>query len=207
MKKLLSILLTAAMLLAVLTLVSCGGESAEDPAGIEVTDVDEVLPVPPLTLPLSVEKGLFRAELVFPAGFGEGETAEDLKAFAEERGYRNCVLNEDGTVTLTMSRRQYDGLMKRLKKTVSVNLRSLTEGDDFPFTDVRWNDDFSVIDYTVDSETYTLLHKVVLLPVSILSGVYQGYLGKPTEDLTVTVNLIDAETGEIFDSFSSGGED
>ena len=54
---------------------------------------------------------------------------EDIKAAAAENGFKDCTINEDGSVTYKMSKSKHKEMLNDLKSSFDESIASLLEGE------------------------------------------------------------------------------
>lgn len=192
---------TIAILLAVLTLLSCAacGAPKEDktPAADDVNKADE-------TKELTVEKTPATVDVTIPASFFEDQDEESILAEAEEEGYLDCRINSDGSVTYTMTKEKHDEMLNELRNTLDEEINSLVEGEDSiaSFTAIKHNDNMSKFDVYVDPAEYSPWDSLFGLVFYYSGAFYQMFDGVAENDVDVIVNFIDSETDEVLDTMS-----
>ncbi len=148
----------------------------------------------------AVDKGA-DIDITVPASFfNEDDPAtEELTEDQKSRGFKKATINEDGSVTYTISEKAYKELQKTMKTDVADGLNALTE--DYPeIKKVEFNDDFSNIKLYVDKKTYEdSMAVMAVYQAGLLGQTYQAYTGTAIKDLSVDVNVIDNASGEQFE--------
>ena len=85
----------------------------------------------------------------------------------------------------------------------SIN-QVLTDKDFYPnVTGISVNPECTEFNVVFSSQTLSLYENVLPMSLSIVGNRFQLYQGKQKEELLTVVNYIDAESGEIFNTFSS----
>ena len=97
MKKLVSLLLTLALMMS---LVACGGGSETQTNGNASAEKETEN-----SAGVQVDEGLLNVDVTLAASFFEDQTEEEIKAEAKENGYSDCKINDDGSVTYTLSKK------------------------------------------------------------------------------------------------------
>lgn len=94
----------------VLTLAACGGKagSAQPPApSPSASQPVNASPTPTETpsAGIQVDESLLSVDITLPASIFEGQdlSAFDADAYAREEGFQKAVVNDDGSITVTMS--------------------------------------------------------------------------------------------------------
>ena len=105
MKKLLALILATLMLLS---FAACG--NAENETEITAEDGSN---------PISAEENMLSVTVTLAATLFEDETKEEIIASAKENGISKCVVNEDGSVTYTMSKSKHKEMLEDLEKSIA----------------------------------------------------------------------------------------
>lgn len=155
---------------------------------------------------IEVDKNLLSVEITLPAEMYEGTTQEELDADSEE-GIES-KLNDDGTVTVKMSKMKHDQIMKDMKDEIEKGFsETLADKEKYPsFTDIKTNDDLSEYNVTttvINSDGFTTDESFYTLQAQISGGMYQIFLGTKSDNIQVIVNYINNETGEIIATYNS----
>lgn len=197
MKKIIALVLSFAM---VLSLAACGGSKSDTSSG--KTAVEESKSED--SSAIKVDERLLDVQVTLAASFFEDETEEEIIAGAKENGYKDCVINEDGSVTYTMSKKKHAEVLDELKTNFDELIAGCLEGDDevASFVDIQHNDDYSKIDIYVDREQYTIWDKLYAMTFYLAGAYYQAFSGAPSDDIDVIVDFIDNETKEVIDTAS-----
>lgn len=204
MKKLLSILLILSILLG---LAACGGKSAD--ASPAATPTPKPASSQPADAPQSggsveVDERLLTVELTLPASFFEDEDMStfDAKAYAEENGYHSAAVNEDGSVSIVMSKARHKEIMAELHAAVEQSFDELIGAEDTPYiTDITFSDSFDKVNIIVDKAGYesgglmvAFLPMMIYIPV----GMYHVFDG--TDAAKCEISFIADGTGELLAS-------
>ena len=91
-------------------LVACGGGS-ETQSGGNATSEKET----ENSAGVQVDEGLLNVDVTLAASFFEDQTEEEIKAEAKENGYSDCKINDDGSVTYTMSKKKHAEMLDEMK--------------------------------------------------------------------------------------------
>ena len=189
MKKLISMIMAVCMIATLFA--GCSGSLTERPT--DTTPSTGETTVPPSSDPL------YTVEITIPASSFEGKDMSnfDPKLYASEHGYLSAVLNEDGSVTVTMSQTKRTEYLKKLAAYTERQLSGFIEATGTPYLkDIEHNEDFSEIKIMVDRGRYKHAFDLAPLGISMAVGTYQAFLN---QDYHVEIFIIDAETGEEID--------
>lgn len=203
MKKLLRLM---TVIFTILALTACGGNknSSSDttndtpPTGPDTTNTptEEAKK----NAGISVDEGLFDVELTLPALFvGEDATGE-LTEENKENGFKTSKLNEDGSVTYTISKNDYEKLLSETRKVINETLEKMPE----EFQSIKKaevNNDFSVVTFTVNQEAYeNSFDAFAALGAYLQIGLYQALNG--VEEAKLIVEVKDENSLETFETYN-----
>ncbi|MBQ9976259.1 MAG: hypothetical protein IJP16_07085 [Clostridia bacterium] len=185
MKKILIVMLT--LILAV-SLIACTDKKEKEGSGESI----------------NVDEGLLFVDVTIPAAFFEDMTEAEIKEEAKEEGYKNCVINEDGSVTYTMTKLQHKEALREYKEEIDENIDDMLNGEDqaSSFVSIDYNDTMTKFDIYVDSSLYSDWDSLYALTFYFSGMLYQAIDGVAEEDIDVEVSFIDNETKEVLDSGS-----
>lgn len=204
MKKSISLFLALFLLLS---LVACGsGSSDEDSSGSSNSSANASASGSGSQDggTMEVDKGLLNVNVTMPASFFSDMTPEEIQTAAQEQGYSKCVINQDGSVTYTMTRGKYNEIMEEMKTSLDESIADLVNGENAveSFLKIEYTDNLSEIDVYVDPDTYSSLDSMYAISFYILGAYYQVFGGTSPDDVDVVVNFINNNTNEIIDSAS-----
>lgn len=185
MKKFTSALLTLAL---ILSLTACGGNGETNPAGAEET------------ANIQVDEGLFNVKVTIAASYFEDQTEEEIKEDAKEKGYSDCEINADGSVTYTMSKKKHKEVLDQMKTEVDETIADCLEGENkvASFIDIQYNDNISEVNIYVDAEKYTMWDNLYAWTFFFTGAYYQMFDGVDSEKIDVVVSFIDNTSKEVL---------
>lgn len=191
MKKLLTIGIVCAMLL---TFSACSSES-KDTAGDNTPTASATEP----TKSDVVDENLLTVDITVPASmFNEESPATDqLSQEQIDKGFKSAKLNDDGSVTYTMSKKAFKEYKTDLKESSAATLNSLNS--DYPCIEsVEFNDNFSEIKINVvKSEYENGMNFFCITQAGFVANIYQAYTN---ETVMSNISVIDKDTGDVIDS-------
>lgn len=181
-------------------LAACGGKKAEDSNGAGSTGRADT----GKDTGVQVDEGLLNVEITMPASFFEEMTTDEIKAAADEQGYKKCVINEDGSVTYTMSKSKHKELLTEFKNSIDETIENMVNGEDAmkSFQKIEYNDDISQVDIYVDKEIYTAFDAFSGISFYFMGAYYQIFSGSDPDSIDIVVNFIDAATNETLATMS-----
>lgn len=154
---------------------------------------------------IEVDEGLLTVDITFPESFvsmGETEmTQETVDASAAEQGYLGGKLNDDGSVTYTMTKLKQRELLDQMKSDFDDTIQETLA--EYPnVKSVTRNDDFSEISIEVSEQD--LATGFLAFGFSFTAYFYQVLDGK---EFATDIVYVDAATGEELSRTSYPLED
>ena len=149
---------------------------------------------------IEVDKGALKVEVTLPAGLFEGTPEEEIISNAKEEGFNDVTVNEDGSVTYKMSKKEHQQLLNELETEMEKTIEDIKESDDYPsIVDIKQNKDLTQFDVTVKRQQYEDSFDGFAILTLAISGMYYGaFNGLSEDELKVKINLIDEETDQVF---------
>ncbi len=139
-------------------------------------------------------------DVVLPTAFFAGTDMSefDPEEYAEAQGYEAAVVNEDGSVTVTMSAEKYDSMLKKLERNILDLIDDYLRSADTDYIQsITYNEDYSLFTMTVDRAAYQAAFDTT--PVSLLLNAALYHMLIPG-DAALSVEIIDAETQALLDT-------
>lgn len=200
------------MLLAItltISLVSCGKEKTTtvlpDSSAEQSVTSDDSTSANQDEQSISVNKNIMTVDVTFPASFYEGKTDSDIQAEVEANGFKKYVINNDGSVTFTMSKAKHSEMLDTMKENVDETIDSMLNGEEAvtSFKKIEYNDSLSRFDISVDEAAFTDSLDALNTLTFLFSGVYyQVFDGIDPEEIDVVINYYNADTNDLIDSSS-----
>ena len=195
MKKLAVLLLA---LILVFSLSACGKE--KDPGAVKPGE-DVQSSSKDEDKGIGADENLLTVDITIPAELlGEDATGE-LTEEQKSQGFKSAKLNEDGSMTLTISKANYKDFMKEYRKSIAEGLDSISTSGDYPsIKKLEYNDDFSKVTMTVDKASYEgSFDGFANLAIGMSGMIYQAF-DVDIDQPRVEIDIKDEATGEIFDN-------
>lgn len=156
---------------------------------------------------VEVDKKLVNVEITLPATLLELDENEEIdidemKEEAKENGIKDVELNDNNSVTYTMSKSTHRELLAEMEKEVEETIEETIDSEDFSsIKDIKANKNYDKYEVLVDKEAYeNSFDGFGILGVAFTSMYYQLFEGVNPEDYEVIIELEDEESGEIFDT-------
>lgn len=173
------------VLIIALCILALAGCAPGPPSPTEVEDIEEGSSDVIITVPASaVDQGDIEATI----------------AGARAQGIRKVVLNDDGSLTYTMSRAAHSKMMQGLRENFIKNVEDMKSGGDFAsIKDVQYNKELTLLTLIVDRELYeNSMDAFAVFGLGMAAMYYQLFDGVKADHVAVTVEVRDLSTGEIM---------
>ena len=146
-------------------------------------------------------------EIMVPAIYYINSDLETVEAATAEYGIE-VSQNANGDYTYKMTKFQQEQFISRQKEEFDGAVKQIFDSGAYPeIKDIRYNDDYSVVEFVCDraaaeESQYFIL---VLLVIGRSAPLYQAYQGKG-EDARSEIKLIDEATGEVYETYTAPDE-
>lgn len=153
---------------------------------------------------VQVEKELFDVTITIPASWYESTGAEisqeDLDEQYSEEGYKSATLNEDGSVTIVMSKSQHKKLMEEIEDGIVSSIKELVDDSENSISKIEHNDDFTKFTVTLSADEVGIVEGFAVLALNIYGGMYHVFNGTNVDNIkTVFYN----SNGSIIEEYNS----
>lgn len=191
-----AIVLVASFVLT--TFVGCG--SGEAPSVNSNTENES-------TSSIEVEKRLLTVDVTLPQSFfsaeEDGENGKTPEQYAEdvksEDGILGAIVNNDGSVTLTMTKAKHQEMMDAARQGIDEMIESYLADDSFPsIKEIEHNESYDIYTIKVDREAFEGSWDSLAALGFGITGMYYCYFDG-VSDPRITVDFVDADTGNIID--------
>lgn len=189
MKKFIVLLLSVIMLLCFASCSSGEPNTKENStSSSEATTANEI-----------VDENLLTVEITIPASMfdEDNQPSNELSEEQKEQGFKSAKVNEDGSVTYTMSKAAFKEYKENLKASVEDTFNNL--GSEYSFIQkVDYDSNFSVVKLYVDEATYSQgFNFMSVMAVGYSANMYQAYTN---EEISCTVEVYNNANGELIES-------
>lgn len=140
-------------------------------------------------------------EITVPADIVEGYTQEELDEEVQEKGYKSATLNSDGSVTYVMTKGKHKEVMSEMKKSLNETFREMVESEEYSFTDIKANSNYTDFTVTTVSEELGVGESLMVMTFYLAGGMYNTFNGTPVDNVHVT--FINADTGAVIQEADS----
>ena len=131
------------------------------------------------------ENGLFYFSITMPAEYVDEEiTQESLDQKAGDT-YTSAILNEDGSVTYKMTKKQHRNMLDGFDKAADEAFKELIDNPEYAFTEITHNKDYTSFDVHLSTEEIGLGESVMALGFYMYGGIYAIYSGTEADNVAV----------------------
>lgn len=125
----------------------------------------------------------------------------DADAYAKKEGFEKVVINQDGSVTATMTQARYQELKDEIIEKTEKGFKDMIGAKDAPYIkNITHTENFETITISVDKSDYTsggLQASFIPLAVYLPASIYQALIGN---SLLTEIQIVDAATGNVIKS-------
>lgn len=145
---------------------------------------------------VEVDEGLLNVKITLPASMFEDMTDFDPEAYTEENGFKETVVNEDGSITITMSKRRHNEVMAEMAADIDKTLEEMIESEDTPYIkEITSSEGYRNVIISVDKEGYENSWDMTPLSIYFSAALYQIIDGAEPH---CEIIIEDVETGEVL---------
>ena len=182
-----------------ITLISCGNTTKAPESATAAPESTTQT-----TDTLKAEKNLLSVELAIPSSL-LGDDAAVLDEEAKSAGVSEIVQNEDGSVTMKMSKIAHQKMLNEFKGSIDESLTEiLNDKETYPsFTEITYNEDLTEFTVKVDPATYGGLEALSAIGLYIAGNIYQALNAVPEDQIKTIVTFVNKDTGEIIETGDS----
>lgn len=205
MKRILQILLLLCIILSLFSACSNGSDvpATMTPEVEVVQPAETVLPTESATTEaqiIEVDEGLIFVDITLPSWFLEGEDMStfDPTAYAKENEFKKAVLNDDGSLTVTLSKAKHRELVEETAASLETSFAEYVEGADTPYIrSITHSDDFKEVTISVVRVDYENTFDITPFNIGIGVMMYQSIAGT---DFHTEISVVDVDTGDVINT-------
>jgi hypothetical protein len=142
---------------------------------------------------ISVEEGLLNVDITLPASlFSNSDLSTfDVDAYARENRFNKAVINEDGSITITLTKSRHKEILEEYAAQINKTFTEMIGSEDTPYiTGVTSNSDFTSVIVDVDKVGYESTIDLTPLAIYFGSALYQAFAGvEPHCEITIRDNV------------------
>ena len=147
---------------------------------------------------VDVEQRLFFVDVTLPADFAEGLSQEDLDRELEENGFRSATLNDDGSVTYTMTKGQHEQLLAELRESIHDSVNEFIADEPETYTGIEFDRDLRNFTVFVNAQNFAGEAPWLEFSLAFQAGFYFIFAGTSEDDPTLNISYVDNATGKAL---------
>lgn len=150
---------------------------------------------------IEVDKGLTNVEITFPSFLIDMEGFEDFEEELQDATDSDVTVNDDGTITVIMSKREHAEFLKELRSEFSSAVDDIVEDENFTTIQaIQYDDNFSKLQmFVTDQASFdNSFDGFVVIPLGMLGMIFQSFAGNDLTKDKVTIEVIDESTDEVI---------
>ena len=141
--------------------------------------------------------------VVIPTVYEEVKTQEEADRIREKNGYKSVVLEENGSLTIVMTKSQHDELIRDFRTSVDKGISEIIgAGGGSSIEKIEYNEDYSIFTVTVTEEEIGVIERQAADELIMYGALYHVYTGNDAD--RIRVDYVNAKSGEIIETADSG---
>ena len=187
MKKLISICLALTLVFSLVSSVVASDDEnlATDGSASEELSDDSAWEQLESLGKIVTENGIFYVYITLPAELINRDiTQESIDAEAGE-AYTSGMLNEDGSVTYKLTKKQHKVMLDSLTESLEESLQELVDSSDYSFTRIDHNEDFTVFDAYLSTEGVGFAETFTIIIFYYSGGMYALFTGSDVQNIAI----------------------
>lgn len=148
---------------------------------------------------VEVDKGLLDVTITLPASMFENEedSTFDPIAYNKEHGFKETIVNEDGSVSVTMSKNKHKEVLSEMTQTIESSFQELIDGEDTPYIKgIEATEGYKKFTVSVDKDGYeNAIFDLTPFTLATYAALYQQFEGTT---LYSEIVIQDSLTNEVI---------
>ena len=201
LKKITSIFLA---LMLILSFAGCSQSNTDSTAGSNSSPAQESTAAPTdestEAAGIDVDENLLTVDITLPASIFEGQdmAAFDADAYANEQEFISAKVNEDGSVTVSMTKGKHSELLDEMAASLDSAFAEFVNSEDTPYIkEITHNDDFTTVTMKVDKAAYESAFDFTPFAIGVSVAMYQAFT---ENEYRVEINIVDVATGDTINT-------
>lgn len=151
---------------------------------------------------VDVDENLIDVTITIPSDIIGEVTQEELDESTKNKGYKSATLNEDGSVTYVMTKKQHKELLSVISEEIDKGTSELVGSDILPdVTSITANDNYTLFTITTKNSETSISEVYSVATFYSFGGMYSAFSGEDIDN--IHVDFINAESGELIESYDS----
>ena len=141
--------------------------------------------------------------VVIPTVYEEVKTQKEADRIREKNGYKSVALEENGSLTIVMTKSQHDELIRDFRTSVDKGISEIIgAGGGSSIEKIEYNEDYSIFTVTVTEEEIGVIERQAADELIMYGALYHVYTGNDAD--RIRVDYVNAKSGESIESADSG---
>lgn len=140
--------------------------------------------------------------IVIPTVYESINSQEEADEIRDRNGYESAVLEEDGSLSITMSRSRQEELLSQFRTSVDDAIAEIVNGDGSSIEKIEYNDSYSVFTVRVSGDEIGTADRQTAEELVMYGTLYHIYSGNDTDH--IQVDYVGSGSGEVIESADSG---
>lgn len=141
--------------------------------------------------------------VVIPTVYEEVKTQKEADRIREKNGYKSVALEENGSLTIVMTKSQHDELIRDFRTSVDKGISEIIgAGGGSSIEKIEYNEDYSIFTVTVTEEEIGVIERQAADELIMYGALYHVYTGNDAD--RIRVDYVNAKSGEIIETADSG---
>ena len=153
---------------------------------------------------IEVEKELFDVTITIPSSWYEGTeteiTQEDIDEKYSGEGYKSATLNDDGSVTIVMTKSQHKEMMEEIESDIVSSIQELVDDEDYSIEKIDYNKDFTEFTVTLNSEEVGMMGSFIVMALDIYGAMYNIFNGADIDNIKT---IFKNSSGDVIEEYNS----
>ncbi|MDO4500903.1 MAG: hypothetical protein Q4B60_06495 [Erysipelotrichaceae bacterium] len=117
--------------------------------------------------------------------YGEELSEEYLKELSKEEGFESMVLNDDSTLTITMTQDKHKEILAELAKEIDEELKMIVDDEEAAFTKIETKNEYTEYNAYLSTEELGYYESFASITFILFGSTYSLYNGKNPVPLTI----------------------
>ncbi len=194
------------VLSVLILLTGCGSKNEtkndNDAQGSEIQETSDTV---------TVDEGLLDVTITLPNSFFETfldtNAEEYIASLGENSGsFKNTVVNEDGSVSVTMSKKDYNEFMSELETNIDDSLKDLINDESYAIESIDHDKKYETFTVKLSTNEVGYMESFMSIAFVMYGGMYQMFDGNENPHIIVKYIGQDGTELEVLDSDKMGNE-
>lgn len=156
---------------------------------------------------VTTENGVFYVTMTVPAEMVGTETTQASLDAEAGGNYTSAKLNDDGSVTYKMTKKQHKAMMDEFTKTIEEGLQEMVDSPDYAFTKIIHNADYTSFDAHLSTNEVGMTEGFMSFVFYMYGGFYSLFSGKEIDNVAVNFYAPDGSLISTVNSSEMGNLD